>query len=100
MAHGHLLFKDYRAMSENPVETSLLETLAQKLEHLLTKPEDKDIWSEDDICKYLSLGKSTISRKVVAHPNFPAPVIGKDFSSKRWFRADVIRFLNRYRGSL
>lgn len=45
-------------------------------------------------------GKSTVSREVVSHTKFPKPVVGTDFSSKRWFREDVIEFLRKHRGNI
>lgn len=34
----------------------ILVDLVSKLEKLLNKPEEKEIWTGDDIYKYLSLG--------------------------------------------
>ena len=77
-----------------------LNILLGKLESILSNPEQKDVWTEKDIMQYLQLGQSTISRKVVAHPKFPTPLVGSDFGKKRWFRTDVIKFLDRHRGTM
>lgn len=54
-----------------------------------------ELWSAEDIARYIKLAVDTTERRVVTRPDFPAslqPCLTGARAARRWFAAEVIRW--------
>lgn len=59
-----------------------------------------ELWTAEDIARYIKLAVDTTERRVVTRPDFPAslqPCLTGARAAKRWFAAEVIRWARQSR---
>lgn len=78
---------------------SALKELVLQLSAPRVMPAD-ELWTSDDIARYLKLAADTTERRVVTRPDFPAPLqpcLTGARAAKRWFAAEVITWARQNR---
>jgi len=84
---------------------SLLSRLDELLIHLKRPavPAQDALWTNQDIADWLQLSLDTVERRVIARPEFPAPIqpcpTGQR-AAKRWFAGEVIKWARQHRRHL
>lgn len=88
-------------------DTDLLVTLRALVTELRAPRVsiDDELWTFDDIARYLKLSQYTVERRVVVQPGFPEAfqpcATGKGSKAvKRWFAGEVIKWARQNRAKL
>lgn len=70
----------------------------KRLAQEIVAEQSKEFLSFDDVCFILGCSAgSVVARKVVANPGFPAPTFLVDNGRRRWFKRDVMNWIERER---
>lgn len=88
------------------VEQEELLTALKALVVQLSAPrisEADELWTADDIARYLKLASDTTERRVVTRPDFPAPLqpcLTGTRAAKRWFASEVTTWARQNRSKI
>ncbi len=76
-----------------------LGTVVEKLEQLIAfrAPEQKEMWTLEDIARYSGLGYRTVREKLVHQPDFPVAISPLGGQHRIWKAVEVKGWLNRRR---
>lgn len=70
------------------------EELIRRIVAEVTIPDDKRLWTAEDIAQYLQLSPRTVSEKLAMQPGFPKPL---KLGVKRWYMVEVLAWAKRNR---
>lgn len=83
-------------------QTNLIDQLATALAGRITPaiPVDIDLWSSEEIARYLKRDRRQVIERIAALPDFPKairlPTTGARGSNPLWKAAEVIAWANKY----
>lgn len=63
------------------------EELIRRIVAEVTIPDDKRLWTAEDIGQYLQMSPRTVSEKLAMQPGFPKPL---KLGVKRWYMTEVL----------
>lgn len=87
--------------NQNELLAALRDLVAQLKADRISVTDE--LWTAEDVARYLKLAADTTERRVVTRPDFPTPLqpclTGKK-AAKRWFSGEVISWARGARAKL
>lgn len=75
---------------------SFKKEILKELKALKETNEKSALWGITKICDYFDMQRTTVSEKIISHPNFPKP-FSVENTHPRWISDEVKKFAARHR---